>query len=845
METLDYEAKVLELGFSAEKKYWTERLRDHDQLTGLPPDKVGYEKQESCYALYRSELSNEVSQLLLKIGNRSEQGIFAIFLAASSYLLSRYNNIEDAMIMIPSEHGEAGLTALLPLSTVITGPEQTFRQYLYEVREQYQEAHKYSSYPFTGFQAMLNLQKQRPSMPFVITYNVWADTPLDELATVDLIFSFKLHEDQITIESRYDETLYTLEMIELWHERVKQVLPSLLLQPDKPLAEANIVTAREKQLLANMNKTDKIAIEQLTLVERFERQVAQDPDRIAILFEQSRVTFGELNAKANQMARKLRTKNIGRDTIIGLYMQRSMEMIVGMLAVMKAGAAYVPIDPSYPISRVSYMLQDSSCNIVLTQSAIRHDLEEQPVELILMDEEAGYTGDSDNLQIACCYGDLAYLIYTSGSTGTPKGVMIEHGSLANLFEGICDQIEYCENKSMISLTSYSFDIFILESLIPLGCGMRIVMANDRQSKNSKEIGALITTHNVEMLQLTPSLLTFLLSFEESPDYWSKLTSIMVGGEVFPAKLAAKLRSRTNASIYNMYGPTETSVWSLIHPITATDTVQLGRPIHNTKIYVLNRHYQLQPLGASGELYISGLGVARGYWRLPELTSSKFIPNPFDDGQLLYHTGDMVSLMPDGILRYIGRADDMVKIRGVRIELSEVEMSLRRHPNVENAAVTVNSDGNDQLSITAYILPSDSSEMESIIHDLVNEMPFAMVPRTWITVDHIPLTPNGKTDRKALQSLHACKKEEAAVPEQALTETEMFLIETWEEILQTNSVSVLDNFFELGGYSLHAVQLEIAVENKFTMPVDDMVSIKIKTLSTIRELAAWIDQVAEQ
>jgi amino acid adenylation domain-containing protein len=504
-----------------------------------------------------------------------------------------------------------------------------------------------------------------------------------------------------------------------------------------------------------------------------------------------------------------------------------------LYAILKSGGAYLPMDPEYPQERLDYMLQDSGAKLVLTHTARAVDVS---AEVIQLNDQQLYSGDSGALQPLTRPDDLAYIIYTSGSTGKPKGVMIVHQALSNLLAGLKQQIAFPAEQSILTLTSISFDIFVVESLIPLAVGMTLVAPAQERERDLRSLQTFISEHPVKMMQLTPSRLRMLMD-GQCYDILRQLDAVMIGGEAFPADLLKELKSFTTARIYNMYGPTETTVWSAVRELTDTTEVAIGNPIANTRMYVVDSLDRIQPVGIIGELCIAGDGLARGYWNRPDLTEEKFVNDPFHEGSRMYRTGDLAKWLPDGNLVYMGRIDHQVKIRGYRIELGEIEASLRQHAAVKDAVVVAHQEDNRPPSLCAYVVGDEEVAISNYREHLMLTLPEYMIPSFFIQLAHIPLTPNGKVDRKALPSPsgHAHSGVEYVAPR---NEIEAKLVEIWQDILELDKIGVNDDFFDLGGNSIQVVRLHMALEREELLPErDTALSFQYRTIAG---LAGYIE-----
>ncbi|MGB7606716.1 MAG: amino acid adenylation domain-containing protein, partial [Lutisporaceae bacterium] len=572
-----------------------------------------------------------------------------------------------------------------------------------------------------------------------------------------------------------------------------------------------------------------------TIHQLFEEQVESSPNQIALSFDGSTMTYFTLNQKANSLARALREKGVKRDTITAVMVNRSFDMIIAILAVLKAGGAYLPIDPEYPVQRIGYMLEDSEAPILLTESHLAK-LVSFAGEIICLDDEAIYTVDSNNLASESNASDLAYVIYTSGSTGKPKGVMLEHRSVINFIKGMTDKIDFEFNKTILALTTISFDIFGLETLLPLTQGMKIIIADENHQLDARLLNQLILEEGVDMLQITPSRMKLLFTDGKCRQSFLRLKEIMVGGEVFTDGLLTKLKGMTTARIYNMYGPTETTIWSTVGELTNVEEINIGYPIANTKLYILDDKNRTQPIGVPGELCIGGEGLARGYLKHPELTTEKFVKCPFEEGYM-YRTGDLARWNTDGTVDFIGRNDYQVKIRGYRIELGEIEEQLTKHPLIKEAAVLPNEDKHGNKYLCAYIVCEDNIPAAKDIRQYISQdLPEYMIPSYFVPMSKLPLTPNGKLDRKALPEPEdtMTANTEYVAPSNAVEEK---LATMWKEVLEVPKIGIHDNFFELGGHSLKATYLTSMIENEFDVEVPVKMIFETPTIGAI---AAYIE-----
>ncbi|CCD96147.1 putative Non-ribosomal peptide synthase:Amino acid adenylation (modular protein) [Bradyrhizobium sp. ORS 375] len=554
------------------------------------------------------------------------------------------------------------------------------------------------------------------------------------------------------------------------------------------------------------------------LVTQIEAQAARTPDAVAIVCGASRMNYAELNARANRLARRLRAHGIGPDVVVGVALDRTPTMLVALLAVLKAGGAYLPLDPDYPADRLVHMLRDSGARLLLTQASLRDRLApalaDGEAEAWLLDDKTGQEpGPTTNLGIRLHPENLAYLIYTSGSTGSPKGVMVRHGAVANFLATMAEQPGIVPADCVLGLTSLSFDIAVLELWLPLTCGARILLADRAAMHDPAALKLMMIRHGATMIQATPSSWRMLLDHEGSDAWLPDGCRILSGGEALAPDLARRLTSLSH-DVWNLYGPTETTVWSARRRLAVSDpSPALGGAIANTTFYVLDSNGNLAPIGVAGELFIGGEGLARGYWGRAALSAERFLPDPFGPvGARLYRTGDLVRWRADGVLDYVGRADHQVKIRGRRIELGEIEAQLRAQPGVRDSVVVAQQTGGSP-QLVGYVSGDDELDVASLRSALAAMLPDYMVPWRLIVLPHLPMTPNGKIDRRRLPPpLQGDSVGNAH--EDPVGGIEAALARIWAELLGIDRVGRRDRFFELGGHSLLAVRLISRVSQEF-------------------------------
>lgn len=645
---------------------------------------------------------------------------------------------------------------------------------------------------------------------------------------------------RLHIRFSYNASVYREDVIRRLEGHFMNVLNAAIADPRMKIRDIDIVTEEEKNLLlGEYNETASDYDAGQTISALFEKQANLQPDAVALIMKGEKLTYREVLSRSSKLAAQLVARGVGSNTAVALLLDRSVEMIVAILGVLQAGGAYVPMDPAHPEDRIRFMLEDSKAVCLITKQSLLSGI--GPTAIPVFDVEDECFEDSPDVEralerVQAASRDLAYMIYTSGTTGKPKGVMIEHRAIHNLIRGVCRRIPFETGHTIVSLTTYSFDIFVLETLLPLVQGLTVVLADEEEQHDPAAIARLIRQHQARMLQITPSRLRLLLDDTAACNSLKLLDVVMVGGEALPGTLLNRLAASTNASLFNMYGPTETTVWSSVARLDRLDTVTIGKPLDNTRFYILNEGMRLQPLGAPGELCIAGDGLARGYCNRADLTEAKFVPNPFEPGQTMYRTGDMAKWDPSGEVLCLGRIDDQVKIGGYRIELQEISELLAEHEGVRQAVVIDRNMEGEGAVLAAYFVSNVGSTPTSseLLAFLKLRLPVYMLPHFFVQLEQIPVNVNGKTDRSMLPlpAAPSVRKDYAGLPPNDL---EKKLLEIWGKLLKKTDISVNDNFFELGGRSLLASKLDVELE-RYHLKRGRLLVYKY---STVRELAAYI------
>ena len=602
----------------------------------------------------------------------------------------------------------------------------------------------------------------------------------------------------------------------------------------------------DEAALFEWNRTDVEFESDKCIHDLLEAQALRTPEKTAVICRDRSLTYAALHKKAGSLANCLRGLGVGPESIVAILMERSLDTVVALLGVLKAGGAYLPLDPAFPADRIAFMLKDSDARVILTHGNLKDRVADTPAQVISLDEfEFGdeVPDDAETVASGQTASSLAYLMYTSGSTGTPKGVMVEHRNVVNFFTAM-DRVAGTEPGVWLAVTSISFDISVLELLWTLSRGFTIVLQiveDGLDASGDYSLAAQMRGHRVTHFQCTPTLAKALTRSTETLAALKVPAKIFLGGEALPLSLANQLGQATDAEIFNMYGPTETTVWSTTHKIArSAPSVPIGRPVANTWVYVVDENGLLAPIGTAGELYIGGAGVTRGYWRRAELTAERFVANRFEPsrGGTLYRTGDLVRFRADGEIEFIGRTDLQVKIRGFRIELGEIETVLGAHPAVHEAVAVGRRDQADNPLLTAYVVAHSGSNVSAQeLKDYARrKLPEYMIPSIISFIRAMPLTPNGKTDRRALPDLAFDALAEPARSGPAATELERVIAELWQDALGLDTVGLKINLFDLGANSLSVAEVATSLRQRLKreIPLTDFFA-----YPTIAALAAHL------
>ncbi len=843
--------------------YWRKQLEGAPELLEMPTDRPRPAVNSYRGATMDRVLPKSLATKLKELSRVEGASLFMITLAALQALLHRYTGAEDIAVgSVIADRNRTELESLIGFlvnTLVVRGDlsgDPTFQTLLRRTREVTLAAFAHQDLPFEKlvealrprrdssysplFQVMFQLETAPAETARLPGLETRCEVTSSNTAKFDLTFLIRDAADSLKVEVEYNTDLFDAATISRMLGHYKTLLEAVAANPEQKISQLPLLTTPERQqLVIDWNRTQTDDAKARYVHDLVSEQAAKTPDVVAVVFGDKRLTYRELDARTNQLARYLRKCGVGVDTLVGVCVERSLEMVIALLGVLKAGGAYVPLDPRYPKDRVAFVLKDAAAGVLLTQTSFAGDMPASAKAIRLDADWAVIAAESDApLESTTKGSDLAYVIYTSGSTGLPKGVEIPHEALVNFLHSMQKTPGLTARDVLVAVTTISFDIAGLEIFLPLITGAKLVVLSREDAADGSRLLDNLISHDATVLQATPTTWRLLL---DEPWPGSPKLKMLCGGEAMPRDLAEQLLAK-GAELWNMYGPTETTIWSTVARVTpGQPAIHIGRPIANTDIFILDPQLNPTPIGVPGELHIGGTGLARGYHTREKLTAEKFIKHPFsnDPQARLYKTGDLARYLPDGNIEHLGRLDHQVKLRGFRIEPGEIEEVLNQHPGVQTSAVVAREDFPGDKRLVAYLVNANGALRLSELRDhLRAKLPDYMVPAAFVALEALPLTPNGKVDRKALP-----KPEFEAVTDRSQfvapgTETEIALAKIWCEVLHLEQVGLDDNFFDIGGHSILAVRLinKIRTVMNFAVPIPVFFQ-----NPTIRELAAVCDR----
>ncbi|MED2795982.1 non-ribosomal peptide synthetase, partial [Bacillus wiedmannii] len=786
---------------SKSRNYWIKKyLNKNLEATTLIQDSLLL--KNPTFNKIGIKFTPELTERLLKVSAQNSLSLYVILLSSFKVLLFRLLDEEEITIASPIyRKGIESENNILPISSIIKG-DMSFKQCVLSVREAVWEAYSHQGYNIERFIDSKKIERfVKDSIPFSMM-NIHGNLGRD----INLGFSFQLQGSFLNGEINYNSSIYNETTIRSLVSRFIIVLEQVLYNAELKVSDVNIITDIEKEKLFCEFTGDLLETHHgKTVQEVFEDQVSKTPHSIAIISGEDKMTYLQLNEKANRLARNLRNRGVQPDSIVAIAVEKSTEFVVSVLAVLKAGGAFMPINTSLPSRRIKYMLAQSKAKVVITK-----DLCFDSLDFVgdIVDIKLGstYHTDSSNLENLNSYNNLFYVIYTSGTTGNPKGIMLEHKSFLNLIKSghIENEIDF-KNKNVSQFAAVNFDVCYQEIFSTLLNGSTLFLVDEDTKMNVNKFSDFIRENKINTLFLPPAYFNHFFNYIGLQDIFTDLENIILAGEqvILSKEIRSKLK-KSSVILHNHYGPSETHVATtyVVKKEGLMERLPIGKPISNTRIFICNKE-NLVPIGGVGELCIAGEGLARGYLGNPTLTAEKFVENPFIPGEKMYRTGDLARWLPDGNLEFLGRIDHQVKIRGYRIELGEIEHQLLKHEDVEEVVVVDREDEVGEKYLCGYIVANRDISVAELRQTLLTELPDYMIPSYFIQLDKFPLNTNGKIDRKVLPTpdWSSMGHVEYVAPRNEIEEQ---LAHIWQEILSLNrEIGIHENFFELGGHSLRA------------------------------------------
>jgi surfactin family lipopeptide synthetase C len=869
----DYIVWLGRQNLSKAESFWRRTLAGYTAPTPLLGDKKeqGKPVPSGAYVVQQSSLSASSTGALQALAQQHKLTFNTLVQGAWALLLSRCSGSRDvafgAVVSgrpadLPGADSIIGLFINTLLVRVQTEADARLLPWLKRIQAQQAEARQFEYSPLVQVQGWSEVARGLPLFESLVAFdNFPVDNSLQEQGKADQGLQIGNVGDydgtsvplvvaaspgpELQLRLGYDTSRFDADTIARLLEYLQSILESFALDPEQQLSDLQFLTSAERgQLLVGWNDTQTEFPQDLCINQLIEAQAERTPRNVAVTYQDEQLTYRQLNAKANQIARHLRSLGVGPESRVGICMGRSAERVVAILGVLKAGGAYVPLDPATPPERLSFMIADAGVEVLLTEQQLEARFASENTRVVSLDAEwESITGEplkrgrvrrlyermrtrlrdtlqesEANLDQNVSPDNLAYIIFTSGSTGQPKGVAVQHRGVINLLHQMAQAPGMTQTDRALLLTSISFDIAGIELFLPLCVGASIVVAPQAAVTDPRQLSALIAASGVTFMQATPSAYRMMLEGDPDTLRHPSLRVLVAAGEALSDELAARLKAE-GRQLWNGYGPTETTIYSATE-LVESEPVTIGRPVANTQLYILDEGMQPVPQGVSGELFIGGVALARGYINRPDLTAEKFVPDPFGKvpGARLYRTGDLVRHLSDGKIDYQGRIDHQVKIRGFRIELEEIETVLAQHPCVRRAVVTAREQNGGDKQLVAYFTTRTQQEAPAgaeLRRFLKDKLPDYMVPSAFVAMESIPLTGSGKVNRNALPAPDqsgSATDSITFVPPRDTLELQLTLI--WEDVLGIGPVGITDNFFDLGGHSISAVRLMAQIQKQF-------------------------------
>jgi amino acid adenylation domain-containing protein len=851
--------------------YWKKQLGGALPILELPVDRPRPARQTFNGALQPIDLSRALTDNLKALGRQEQASLFMTLLAAYNVLLHRYTGQSDLLVGAPVANRDhealepmiGFFVNLLVFRTPISA-DRSFRTCLQRVREVASTAYENKDVPFEKLVQELRPERDTSHHPVFQVLFAFHAAPIDlnlaglkcktipvdnGAAKYDLYFELWETDGCVRGRIEYNTDLFDSSRIARMAGHFKTLLEGIAANPEELVSKLPLLTGPEQQqVLVEWNQTQRTFPRDQCIHQLFEAQVERSPQAVALVCDRERLNYAELNLRADRLADQLRARQVGMETLVAVCLGRSPVLVISLLAILKAGAAYVPLDPTYPSERLHFILKDAGACVLLTQEKFGDVFTSLKIDRLYLDAQGGevlpkpvsglpsspvaLTGKMD-FATRDPAGQLAYVLYTSGSTGHPKGVSIEHRSVVNLIHWALEFFATEDLAGVLASTSVCFDLSIFELFVPLSCGGKVILAD-----NAMHLPQLPAAREVTLINTVPSAIAELLMVNGVPE---SVRTINLAGEPLSPQLVDQIYQAHPPvqNVYDLYGPTEDTVYTTIALRKPNAPATIGRPIANKQIFILNEQQQPVPVGVTGELFIGGAGLARGYLHQPALTSEKFISSPGLASARLYRTGDLAAYLPDGDIKFLGRTDHQVKLRGFRIELGEIETVLRQHDTIAEAVVRLQGKALEVNQLVAYLVlqPGHATTEHELREFAKNHLPDYMVPSVFLTLEALPLTLTGKLDHKALDLSGAARLDPGCEAVTPLTPVQEQLAGIWEAVLGLEQVGINDNFFHLGGHSLLAMRLSFRVCQAFNVEISMMTLFEAPTVA---ELAVIIE-----
>ncbi|GAB4243673.1 MAG: hypothetical protein Kow0049_33330 [Stanieria sp.] len=871
--------------------YWKQKLKDAPPLLQLPTDRPRPPVQTYQGKSQAWELPASLTQQLQNLAQQEKVTLFMLLLAAFKTLLYRYTGQEDLIIGSPiANRNHEKLKGLIGffVNTVVLrsnlAGNPSFLDLLSQIRQVALEAYAHQDLPFNKLVEALKPERDLSYTPLFQVMFAWQNAPQlptipditlsefkvdPQIAQFDLSVSIENTAEKLIATFEYNTDLFDDATITRMISHYQNLLTGIVVHPQAKLSDLPLLSNQEKQqILIDWNPT-LVDYSQVSIQQLFQTQVKQNHDAVAVVFGNQQLTYQQLNNQANQLAHYLQEIGVKPEVLVGVYLERSLEVFIAVLGIIKAGGAYLPLDPEYPTERIAWMLQDASPSVILSQEYLRKNLPNHSAKVIWFDSEWKNISQksSENLEIQITSENAVYTIYTSGSTGKPKGVVCTYGGLVNTYLAWqkANLLPDSNDNCFLQMASFSFDVFTGDLIKALCSGAKLVISPKELVIEPKKLYQLMLQEKVNCADFVPAVLMNLVNYlEQTNQTLNFMKLLIVGSDSWYVRDYQRVKNLCglNTKLINAYGVSEATIDSTYFEaenlnLSSDSIVPIGRPFPNTQVYLLDRNLQPVPIGVWGEIYLGGVSLARGYLNNSELTKKKFIPNPFINVGIfheislqnltLYKTGDKARYLPDGNIEFLERIDNQIKIRGFRIEITEIEAVINQHPDIKQAVVIVNNEDSNNKTLVAYLVlkqPEENQLTEELIQKLRNylkeHLPDYMIPVNWQLLKELPLTANGKIDRNALKKIKL-KGNLPIAPTKNLprNQQEQIIAEIWQEILQKENIDVNDNFFDVGGHSLLLAQVQEKLESSFQMNLTITDLFKYPSISS---LANYLNQI---